>query len=96
MNGRNSTAACLVPTFQPLGRLGLEIVSLEVCPHRRTRLYGFATEPTRGMTPDDIAVHFGVTERLVKQRLAIAGIIALIIKAYRREEIDSACHVFSP
>lgn len=50
----------------------------------------FASLIEKGMSAEDIAAHFGVTERLVKQRLAIAGIIEPILNAYRRDEIDPA------
>lgn len=43
----------------------------------------------KGMDASDIAAHFGVTERLVQQRLAIANIIDPILNAYRREEIGA-------
>lgn len=36
---------------------------------------------------EEIAARFGVTERLVQQRLAIAAIIDPILNAYRRDEI---------
>jgi len=50
----------------------------------------FASLVDKGMTPEDIAAHFGVTERMVKQRLAIANIIEPILNAYRRDEIDAS------
>jgi len=50
----------------------------------------FAALIAKGMTPEDIAAHFGVSERLVNQRLAIADIIDPILNAYRRDEIDAA------
>lgn len=43
-----------------------------------------------GLDVADIAARFGVTERLVEQRLAIANIIPPILNAYRKEEIDAA------
>ena len=49
----------------------------------------FASLSAKGMDAGDIAAHFGVTERLVQQRLAIANIIEPILNAYRREEIDA-------
>lgn len=42
----------------------------------------------QGRCVEEIASHFGVTERLVKQRLAIANLYNPILNAYRREEID--------
>lgn len=42
----------------------------------------------QGGTVEDIAAQFGITERLVKQRLAIANIIPPILTAYRKDEID--------
>lgn len=49
----------------------------------------FASLSSKGRDAGDIAGHFGVTERLVHQRLAIANIIEPILNAYRREEIDA-------
>ncbi|MGE3829499.1 MAG: ParB/RepB/Spo0J family partition protein [Parvibaculaceae bacterium] len=49
----------------------------------------FSALNANGMAAGDIAAHFGVTERLVHQRLAIAGIIEPILNAYRREEIGA-------
>jgi ParB family chromosome partitioning protein len=47
----------------------------------------FAAMKEKGLDTSEIASRFGVTERLVSQRLAIAGIIEPILNAYRREEI---------
>lgn len=47
----------------------------------------FAALVKQGSTVDDIAAQFGVTPRLVKQRLAIANLIDPILNAFRREEI---------
>lgn len=43
-----------------------------------------------GVSVDDIAARFGVTERLVKQRLAIANLHAPILTAYRKEKISAS------
>lgn len=48
----------------------------------------FAAMKVAGLDVAEIAARFGVTERLVDQRLAIAGIIDPILNAYRREEIE--------
>jgi ParB family transcriptional regulator, chromosome partitioning protein len=48
----------------------------------------FAAMKAAGIDVAEIAARFGVTERLVEQRLAIAGIIDPILNAYRREEIE--------
>ena len=42
-----------------------------------------------GQTSEDIAAQFGVTERLVNQRLAIANLYGPILNAYRRDEVDA-------
>ncbi|MFN3171240.1 MAG: ParB/RepB/Spo0J family partition protein [Hyphomicrobiales bacterium] len=47
----------------------------------------FAALVKQGSTVQDIALQFGVTERLVTQRLAIANLIDPILNAYRREDI---------
>lgn len=48
----------------------------------------FAALVVKGMSAEDIAAHFGISERAVNQRLAIANLIDPILNAYRREEID--------
>ncbi|MEO0383195.1 MAG: ParB/RepB/Spo0J family partition protein [Pseudomonadota bacterium] len=47
----------------------------------------FAALIKQGREASDIALQFGVTERLVTQRLAIANLIDPILNAYRREDI---------
>ena len=49
----------------------------------------FAALKAEGLDVAGIATLFGVTERLVDQRLAIAGIIEPILNAYRKEEIGA-------
>lgn len=49
----------------------------------------FASLRGEGLDVAEIAARFGVTERLVSQRLAIAGIIEPILNACRRDEIDA-------
>ena len=49
----------------------------------------FAALVKQGKTVDDIAAHFGITERLVKQRLAIADLHSPILTAYRNEQIGA-------
>lgn len=49
----------------------------------------FAALRGEGLEIGDIAARFGVSERLVTQRLAIAGIIAPVLNAYRRDEINA-------
>ena len=41
------------------------------------------------MSVESIAIQFGVTERLVKQRLAIANLISPILNAYRKQEVSA-------
>ena len=48
----------------------------------------FSALSKEGSSVEDIAAHFGVTAKLVTQRLAIANIIDPILNAYRREEIS--------
>lgn len=47
----------------------------------------FAALADKGATPAEIAERFGITERMVRQRMAIANIINPILAAYQREEI---------
>lgn len=48
----------------------------------------FAALAKDGTDPDEIAARFGVTARLVTQRLAIANLIGPVLTAYRKGEID--------
>lgn len=50
----------------------------------------FSVLVKQGQGVDDIASHFGITERLVKQRLAIANLLPPILTAYRKQDIDAA------
>lgn len=43
----------------------------------------------QGRSVEGIASHFGVTERLVKQRLAIANLYQPILTAYRKDDISA-------
>ena len=44
-----------------------------------------------GMAEAQIADHFGVTEQLVRQRIAIGGLAPVIIEALKAEKIDLSC-----
>lgn len=48
----------------------------------------FAALKSKGASNEDIASRFGVTELLVKKRLAIANLINPVLTAYRKEEIN--------
>lgn len=47
----------------------------------------FAELVAKGRSVEDIAGHFGVTERMVRQRLALANLDKRILVLYRRDEI---------
>ena len=49
----------------------------------------FAALIAKGRKVDDIASRFGATERLVRQRLAIANLRPAILTLYRKEEIEA-------
>ena len=49
----------------------------------------FARLVAEGRTVADIAALFGVSERLVNQRLAISGLYEPILNAYRRDEVSA-------
>lgn len=49
----------------------------------------FASLVKQGQSAEDIATLFGITERLVTQRLAIANLISPILTAYRKDEIQA-------
>ena len=49
----------------------------------------FSALVKQGLSAEDIANQFGITVRLVSQRLAIANLISPILTAYRKEEIGA-------
>ncbi|MFD0917243.1 ParB/RepB/Spo0J family partition protein [Pseudahrensia aquimaris] len=49
----------------------------------------FSALVKQGRSVEDVAAHFGVTERLVKQRLAIANLYQPILTAYRKDDIGA-------
>ena len=49
----------------------------------------FSSLVKQGQSAEEIATLFGITERLVTQRLAIANLISPILTAYRKEEIQA-------
>lgn len=49
----------------------------------------FSALMKNGQSVENIATHFGITERLVNQRLAISNLLPPILTAYRKEELDS-------
>lgn len=50
----------------------------------------FAVLINQGRDVSGIADQFGITERLVKQRLAIANLIPPLLTAYRKDDVDPA------
>lgn len=49
----------------------------------------FAALVKQGRAVEDIAAEFGITERLVRQRLAIANLLPPILTLYRKDEISA-------
>lgn len=49
----------------------------------------FSALAKQGLSVDDIASQFGITERLVKQRLALGNLHAPILTAFRKEDINA-------
>lgn len=49
----------------------------------------FAALLKQGQSAEDIACRFGISERLVKQRLAIANLLPQVLSAYRKDEIQA-------
>lgn len=50
----------------------------------------FAKLVAHGKSVDDIAYSFGLTERMVQQRLALGNLLSPILTAYRKDEIQPA------
>lgn len=51
----------------------------------------FAALKTEGRTIENIAAQFGVTELLVKRRLAIAALLPAVLEAYRGGHVEGEC-----
>jgi ParB family chromosome partitioning protein len=58
-------------------------------PDEMTQYEAFARPIKEGKTVEDIAQTFGITELLVKRRLALGNLLPKIRDAYRKEEIDA-------
>ncbi|MDR3450084.1 MAG: ParB N-terminal domain-containing protein [Alphaproteobacteria bacterium] len=58
-------------------------------PDEVTQWETFARLIKEGRTISDISGTFGITERMVKQRLALGNLLPKIREAYRKEEIDA-------
>lgn len=75
------------------GRDNLEEISLienlqRESMHPADEFEAFSKLQRGGASVDDIALHFGITDRLVKQRLRLAEVAPVIIKAYRAGEMS--------
>ncbi|NRA86189.1 MAG: ParB/RepB/Spo0J family partition protein [Rhizobiales bacterium] len=55
------------------------------------QFHAFAELSNNGKTVEEIADQFGVTSRMVKQRLALSNLITPILDIYRAEEISLSC-----
>lgn len=80
MDGGDDAAAIEASLVENIARLPMDEID---------QYKAFAALRGEGLDAADIAARFGVTERLVNQRLAVAGIIDPILNAYRREEINA-------
>ena len=58
-------------------------------PDEMTQYEAFARLVKDGKTVEDIAQTFGITELMVKRRLALGNLLSKIRDAYRRDEIDA-------
>jgi ParB family transcriptional regulator, chromosome partitioning protein len=59
--------------------------------HPADQFEAFRGLADQGMTLTDIAARFGVTDRIVEQRLKLARVAPSILKAYRSGETDLEC-----
>ncbi len=59
--------------------------------HPADEFMAFQSMIDEGLNENDIAAHFGVTKKHVKQRLRLANVAPLIINEYRKGNLDLDC-----
>ena len=64
------------------------IENLHQDPDPMTQYEAFGTLIKKGKTVEDVAATFGLSERQVQQRMALANLLPKIREAYRREDLD--------
>ena len=70
------------------GELSLAENVVRVAMHPADQVVAFLRLSEAGVTVAAIAARFGVTERLVEQRLSLGGVAPELLDAYRAQEID--------
>ena len=80
MDGSDDATAIEASLTENIARLPMDEID---------QFKAFAALRGEGLDVPEIAARFGVTERLVSQRLALAGLIDPILNAYRRDEVSA-------
>ena len=70
------------------GELSLAENVVRVAMHPADQVVAFLRLSEAGVTVAAIAARFGVTERLVEQRLSLGGVAPELLDAYRAQEMD--------
>ncbi len=79
---------CLIAADGDCGELSLAENVIRVAMHPADQVIAFHRLAESGVTVSAIAARFGVSERLVEQRLRLGNVAPELLDAYRAEEID--------
>ena len=79
---------CKIAANGNAGELSLAENVIRIAMHPADQVVAFSTLADSGVTVAAIAARFGVTERIVEQRLRLGNAAPELLDAYRAEEID--------
>ena len=79
---------CKIATNANAGELSLAENVIRIAMHPADQMVAFSTLADAGVTVAAIAARFGVSERIVEQRLRLGNAAPELLDAYRAEEID--------
>ena len=79
---------CLIAVNGDCGELSLAENVVRIAMHPADQVIAFYRLAESGVTVSAIATRFGVSERLVEQRLRLGNVTPELLDAYRAEEID--------
>ena len=88
LNADHPVPCRVIGAAENAGELSLAENVVRVAMHPADQVVAFLKLSEAGVTVAAIAARFGVTERLVEQRLSLGGVAPELLDAYRAQEMD--------
>ena len=88
LNADHPVPCRVIDAAENAGELSLAENVVRVAMHPADQVVAFLKLSEAGVTVAAIAARFGVTERLVEQRLSLGGVAPELLDAYRAQEMD--------